>query len=83
MLPFLLSLSKYFLKQFFRGGGECLNEERKMTVGFYRGLASQTERGSVALNVGALKFARKRSEGYFRENNRENICLPTWGRVFW
>jgi len=54
-----------------------------MPVGFYRGLASQTERGSVALNVGALKFARKRSEGYCRENNRENICLPTWGRVFW
>jgi hypothetical protein len=46
---------------------------------------SQTERGSVASNVGALKFARKRSEGYFRENNREeeDICVPTWGRAFW
>lgn len=53
-----------------------------MTVGFYRGLASQTERGSVASNVGALKFARKRSEGYFRENNRENIVYPRGGGRF-
>jgi len=55
-----------------------------MTVGFYRGLASQTERGSVASNGGALKFARKRSEGYFRENNREeeDICYPRGGGRF-